>query len=918
MHSRRKISTAYISKRKKTCNSTSSENSDSSSESDDDEPLVSVSSESSDSSSDDSESNSDDSFGTKVAKKRLTRKVQKDYKSGIKRMMLFAENDGFAHCVNKGKLITPLPVEFVAAYFEHLSNVMVSWRNHDTPGKTKNYAPKTLLRIQSMIHDLYRQRFQEVQAPILSFFRNFNRWYVLKIALLISADPPEYPVDKISMPLSHEAWRHLLLLVWKARPLPGCTWASISQLRTFLNLAKSMLGRWERVARMRWATLQWKKDALGGKIPTSKSDQLGDLSYLKLMFASASEPESCVVLCLALDVCTKSRFDEPESYEKIFPASFRTSLCNSFRIFINHMDDEDKAAMEVGTCFRHLPITLHTPKRTGSVILHSCPEGVHWNSCRQRGDHRVDTEDSYLRFPSEVQDGIMGRVLAGLEFGSKDFEIQAPHLSPEMMNNVPFNKLIPGYDMFPVQVRTLAPYFVASIVWHYEWLRQTVPGDAPLWSSVPLFTTQQVWLEKLSEKDDNGNFIHIFGGRIGANSSLPLSGRSFVSQDHATLIELRDSFQEFLKSWNGRSSSAIIEPLRHVPTASSFTSTTGSNTMISRQLSQMYDLLVGNTTPAAGGGVQPCRPLPIAELPSAFQVPTGLRPEQLFNKWFCRFGQVPAWMHITKKQLKKQGRAQRDLFNKYEKVMQFLIGPAPIDQILKDVEGSFEGCWARLCTAAEWPVTTRWSCSTVYDKLTHDLRAKLAVAPPMHWTSVQIQAHAIGADAVPAALRGIREVQANAEAAAADAISSSLDPRLHADAIIDTAINRLCLPSAFRIPDGFTIEQWWSCWHTPCTISGFTARWRDCKLLELLRQLHQSDPASFSAIDLRLQSQFYSKITVVMKALRACATLSDADVDADVSAALSSCVLAAKGKYGNIFYGSIRSVYGRLLIARKQ
>jgi hypothetical protein len=332
----------------------------------------------------------------------------------------------------------------------------------------------------------------------------------------------------------------------------------------------------------------------------------------------------------------------------------------------------------------------------------------------------------------------------------------------------------------------------------------------------------------------------------------------------------------------------------------------------------MYDLLVGNTTPAAGGGVQPCRPLPIAELPSAFQVPTGLRPEQLFNKWFCRFGQVPAWMHITKKQLKKQGRAQRDLFNKYEKVMQFLIGPAPIDQILKDVEGSFEGCWARLCTAAEWPVTTRWSCSTVYDKLTPDLRAKLAVAPPMHWTSVQIQAHAIGADAVPAALRGIRTGQANADAAAADAISASLDSRVHAEAMIHIAIHGHCLPSAFRIPDGFTIEQWWSCWHTPCTISGFTARWRDCKLLELLRQLHQSDPSSFSAIDLRLQSQFYSKITVVMKALRACATLSDADVDADVSAALSSCVLAAKGKYGNIFYGSIRSVYGRLLIARKQ
>lgn len=913
----RPMSAVHPSKRFKTAKPPAS--SSSSSDSDDDEPLVSAQSISSDSSSDsdDYSSHSDDSFETKVAKKRLTKDVQKDYKSGINAMRLFAETQGFERCVSNGRLITPMPVEFVAAYFEHLSNVMVPWRNHETLGKTKNYAPKSLLRVQSMIHDLYRQRFQQVAAPITSFFRNFNRWYVLKISLLMSCDPPEYPVDKISMPLSHEAWRLLLLRVWQARPQPGCTWSSITHLRTFLNMAKSMLGRWERVARMRWATLLWKKDALGGKIPTSKSDQLGDLSYLKLMFASVSEPESCVVLCLALDVCAKSRFDDAEKYDKIFPASFRSSLPIFFRSFINHMDDEDKAAMEVGTCFRHLPITLHTPKRTGSVILHSC-EGVNWNSCRQRGDHKVDTEDSYLRFPSEVQDGIMGRVLAGFEFGSRDFEIQAPHLSPEMLATVPFKKLIPGYDKFPVSVQKLAPYFIASIVWHSEWLRKTVPGDAPMWSSVPLFTTQQPWLDRLSEKDENGNFVHIYGGRIGAKSSLPLSGRSFMSQDHAMLIEIRDSFQEFLKSWNARTSSAVIASQPHAPTASSVTTATGSNAMISKQLSQIHDLLVGNTAPAAGGGVQPCPPLPIAELPSTFQVPTGLRPEQLFNKWFCRFGQVPAWMHITKKQLKTQGRAQRDLFNKYEKVMEFIIGPAPIDQILKDVESSFEGCWARFCTAAEWPVTNRWSCSTVYDKLTPEVRAKLAAAPPMQWTPVQIQAHAIGAEAVPAFVRGIRAGQANADAAAADAISASLDSRLHAEAFIDSAIHGHHLPSAFRIPYGFTIEQFWTCWHTPCTISGFTDRWRDCNLLQLLRQLHRSDQRSFPASEFRAQSQFFSKTMAVMNALRACVTLSDADIDVDVSGTLESVIAAAKEKYGNIFYGAIRSVYNRLALARKE
>jgi hypothetical protein len=100
-------------------------------------------------------------------------------------------------------------------------------------------------------------------------------------------------------------------------------------------------------------------------------------------------------------------------------------------------------------------------------------------------------------------------------------------------------------------------------------------------------------------------------------------------------------------------------------------------------------------------------------------------------------------------------------------------------------------------TAAELPVTSRWSFSTVYDKLTPDLRAKLAVLPPMQWTSVQIQAHAIGAGAVSALLRGFREGQANADAAAAAVISPSLDSHLRilfSQAFSKTFITRSLIP----------------------------------------------------------------------------------------------------------------------------
>ena len=372
----------------------------------------------------------------------------------------------------------------------------------------------------------------------------------------MSADPPEYPVDALSVPLGDEAWKRLLLRVWQARPAPGHSWASINHLRTFLNLAKPMLGRQERVTRMRFQFMRWKKDALGAKIPTTKSDQAGKLSYLKLLFASPEDPETCVILSLALDVCSKSRFDNLNSFQTVFSSTFRNSVYTNLRAFIDNLADEDKAAMQVGTC-KSLPITLHTPKRTGSVLLHSC-EAVQWDHCKQRADHKIDTEGSYVIHPSEQADGVMGRILAGLEFGSEKFELQTPHFNPQFALSLPMERLIPGYDKFPEQLREMYPYFIANIVFHYEWLKKNLPSDSPEWASVPLFTTEKDLLQNLSAKDETGNFVHIFGGRVGVKSFLPLSGRSFISQDHATLQSLNRKFDEFLAAWQGGTSTVTI------------------------------------------------------------------------------------------------------------------------------------------------------------------------------------------------------------------------------------------------------------------------------------------------------------------------------------------------------------------------
>jgi hypothetical protein len=861
----------------------------------------------------DSGSNSDDSFGTSVAKKRLSKEVRKSYDSRIRAIKRFAIRKRFSTSVQNGVLKCPLSLELVTAYFKHLSEVMVPWTKHEIPGTMKNLAPGTINRVAAVIKDFYRQHFKQVEPPIHAFLSNFHRWYILFISAKMSADPPEYPVDALSVPLGDEAWKRLLQRVWQARPAPGHTWASINHLRTFLNLAKPMLGRQQRVTRMRYQFMRWKKDALGAKIPTSKSDQAGKLSYLKLLYASPETPETCVMLSLAMDVCSKSRFDDIHSFETVFSSTFRNSVYTNLRAFINNLADEDKVAMQVGTC-KSLPITLHTPKRTGSVLLHSC-EAVQWDHCKQRADHKIDTEGSYVIHPSEQADGIMGRILAGLEFGSQKFELQTPHFDPQFASSLPMERLIPGYDKFPEQLREMFPYFIANIVFHYEWLKKNLPCDAPEWASVPLFTTEKDLLNHLSAKDESGNFVHIFGGRLGVKSFLPLSGKSFISEDHATLQSLNRKFDDFLAAWQGGTSTGSVRaPSVHTPPEPPISNA------LSRKVCEIHDMLTGNSVPVGQGRIQPCQHLPIAQLPSSFKVATGLRHDQLFRKWFCGLGTLPAWRHITKEQLPtkgKEGRAQRDLLTKYQIVMKYLIGPAACDHIIKDIEGSLVCCWTRFCTAAGWPLTTTWSGSTIYDKLTPSLRAALEAAPAFQFTAAQIQAQTIASAAVPAFIGSLLEVQRNrddAVSAAQDQLSAAIAASQRSETEIGALVSsvvKVTLPLGWRVPSmGHTVENFWMCWHGITAVGGLNVRWRDIDLIGSLKKLRDRDAVAFTFSQCKQQCWYVSQSVQVIETIRAGMSL--ADIDNDVLAAFASCMAAAKLKYGNIFLGSTRTAWHKM------
>ena len=122
-------------------------------------------------------SDSDDSFGTSVAKKRLSKDVRKSYDSRIRSIKRFAIRNGFSTSVGNGVLKCPMSLDLITAYFKHLSEMMVPWTKHEISGTMKNLAPGTITRVAAVIKDFYRQQFKHVEPPIHAFLSNFHRWY---------------------------------------------------------------------------------------------------------------------------------------------------------------------------------------------------------------------------------------------------------------------------------------------------------------------------------------------------------------------------------------------------------------------------------------------------------------------------------------------------------------------------------------------------------------------------------------------------------------------------------------------------------------------------------------------------------------------------------------------------------------------
>jgi hypothetical protein len=101
-------------------------------------------------------------------------------------------------------------------------------------------------------------------------------------------------------------------------------------------------------------------------------------------------------------------------------------------------------------------------------------------------------------------DQLVGRAVSGLPINTADFSLLPPHFKwndLELLATTGWQNILEGYDNYPQCFRRAVPYFLATIVFHIDFLRGNLPHDHPLWR-------QRIFSQHLAEGKSVVEYLH--------------------------------------------------------------------------------------------------------------------------------------------------------------------------------------------------------------------------------------------------------------------------------------------------------------------------------------------------------------------------------------------------------------------------
>lgn len=221
----------------------------------------------------------------------------------------------------------------------------------------------------------------------------------------------------------------------------------------------------------------WQDDHMMIATPKTKTDQTGESSYPKSIFANPCHPEICPVLSVAVVLLC------------------RPFLPNNPALFAGK-DNEDRFSGALSSTLKSLSeadasllgasktdIGTHSARKGAPSYVLSLPAGPSTVATYLRAGWSVGTTQDRYIFSGEGGDQLCGRAVCGLSIHDTDFASLPPHFPPEVLTTVEWRIIFPGYEIFPQCFRQCLPFLLASVVFHVEFLRKSLPSTHPVFQS---------------------------------------------------------------------------------------------------------------------------------------------------------------------------------------------------------------------------------------------------------------------------------------------------------------------------------------------------------------------------------------------------------------------------------------------------
>ena len=253
----------------------------------------------------------------------------------------------------------------------------------------------------------------------------------------------------------------------------------------FEVLAWNLISRSCNVEALMFPLFGWREDCMVIKVPKHKGDQTGDsISKDKHTYANPLMPEVCPILATAIAVFC---IDRKRGDYRLFTESTSDQFCHLLTVLF---DDAELIPPDVNLGAARQELGSHSNRKGAASYLQNLSPSLSAVNINLRAGWSVgNVQDRYI-FAGAAGDQLVGRGAAGLPINSRKFSVLPPHFSQaglEKGRRIGWGNLIPDYDEFPPSFQQVVIFFLASIIYHHDFLRDNIDSQHPLFSK-RLFT----------------------------------------------------------------------------------------------------------------------------------------------------------------------------------------------------------------------------------------------------------------------------------------------------------------------------------------------------------------------------------------------------------------------------------------------